>query len=219
MVHNVAVKLAGRIVERQEGVDECRQSFGTERAQAYTEVQLRRGGHAWNLCEHFGHSALGIFGRGEIVGDIHVPPREALLDGFYPLRNAGLAGVDFLPSAYEAHYRGPILALVERPNEKRRLRHGKVRHLELVAIRPTVAEVVGYALVGPGALGFVEDGHMLHFGITGVVGAHGFVRVDFESAVDNGVLGFGKHVVAIAAAAQMIIIAGAVMLLNKPPQN
>lgn len=96
---------------------------------------------------------------------------------------------------------------------------GKFATLTYCHTPPPAAEVVGNAFVRPGSLGFVEDGHMLHFGIAGIVAAHGFVGVDFEAVVDNGILYFGEHVVAIAAARQMIIIAGAVMLLNKLPQN
>jgi len=80
---------------------------------------------------------------------------EAPLDRAQPLGNAGLAGVDLLPVADQAHHHRPGGVAVEAGDQELRFR-------EVEARLPALALHKARRLLAvPRALGLIEDGHVV----------------------------------------------------------
>ena len=150
------------------------------------------------LREQFINSSFCIFSICQLVGYKDIPMTELIIECPDPLCDAGLTGVDFLTTTYQTDYDGPILALVERPDEELGLRHREVGYFEFVAVRASTFQIVGNTFVCPAALSFVEDGHVLHLSIASMLQPDGFFGVNLHHAILHGILYFGKHIVAVA---------------------
>ena len=62
--------------------------------------------------------SFGVLLLCQLVGDINLPIREALVKGIDPEADAAFAGVDFLTAADQADDGRPVFVLVQRPDEE-----------------------------------------------------------------------------------------------------
>ena len=110
------------------------------------------------IGQQFGHVTLSIFFVCQIVGDVYLPIRERLIESLNPKADTAFSGVYLLAASYKAYDCGPVFMLVKRPYQELTLRHREVGNAFFPCKPCTEVPHI------PHTLGFVEDGHIFHFG-------------------------------------------------------